>query len=345
MIKIKSNSKFPQDRYDWKWLYPEIPMKLRELNQDGFKLVIFSNQAGIEHKGQNPLHIQGKILDMCKELGFPLQAFIASATDHWRKPHSSMWEYMLENYNGSLDVDLNQCMYVGDAAGRTKNWRPGASRDFSCCDRAMAYNIGIRFMTPEEFFSNSNPVTSFEWDSVDPLVFLQGEKDVSLFNKIPMASTVQEMILLVGLPASGKSTFARTHFLSKGYVHINQDTLKTKAKCMKEIQRALLEGKSVIVDNTNPSATVRKEFLSIAKSHNVNARCFLMELDEALAHHLNFYREKTERIRRIPDVAFHIFRKHFIEPSVEEGFDAVIKVPWIPLFADEKQRKLFLQRT
>lgn len=35
----------------------------------------------------------------------------------------------------------------------------------------------------------------------------------------------QEVILFVGYPASGKSTFAHKHLVPKGYVYINQVTL------------------------------------------------------------------------------------------------------------------------
>ena len=34
-------------------------------------------------------------------------------------------------------------MFVGDAAGRAKNWAPGKPKDFSCGDRMFGFNIGI----------------------------------------------------------------------------------------------------------------------------------------------------------------------------------------------------------
>lgn len=52
----------------------------------------------------------------------------------------------------------------------------------------------------------------------------------------------------------GKSTFARKYFVPAGYVHVNQDTLKTKDKCLKVAREAVESGKSVVIDNTNPSA-------------------------------------------------------------------------------------------
>jgi hypothetical protein len=41
-------------------------------------------------------------------------------------------------------------MFVGDAAGRAKNWAPGMPKDFNCSDRMFAENIGVAFQTPEE---------------------------------------------------------------------------------------------------------------------------------------------------------------------------------------------------
>ncbi len=58
------------------------------------------------------------------------------------------------------------------------------------------------------------------------------------------------MVICVGSPGSGKSTFVNTFFAD--YVRINNDDLKTKEKCMKACEQNLKEKKSVIVDNTNP---------------------------------------------------------------------------------------------
>lgn len=46
-----------------------------------------------------------------------------------------------------LQVDLKKSRYVGDAAGRAKNWAPGKPKDFSCSDSMFAANIGIGKMS------------------------------------------------------------------------------------------------------------------------------------------------------------------------------------------------------
>ena len=47
------------------------------------------------------------------------------------------------------------------------------------------------------------------------------------------------------------------------------------------------QGKSVVVDNTNPSARARAEYLELARRAGVPARCLHMAADRALAEHLN----------------------------------------------------------
>ena len=42
-----------------------------------------------------------------------------------------------------------------------------------------------------------------------------------------------EMVVMVGCPASGKSTFRKRYFEPNGYVVVNRDTMGTMQKCVK----------------------------------------------------------------------------------------------------------------
>lgn len=54
--------------------------------------------------------------------------------------------------NGGIAIDIANSFYVGDAAGRPKNWAAGKKKDHSSVDRLMALNLSIKFETPEEHF-------------------------------------------------------------------------------------------------------------------------------------------------------------------------------------------------
>ncbi|KAF9110780.1 hypothetical protein BGX27_005891 [Mortierella sp. AM989] len=100
-----------------------------------------------------------------------------------------------------------------------------------------------------------------------------------------------EVIVFCGYPAAGKSSFAHKHILPTGqYDYVNQDTLKTKEKCVKAVEESLKNRRAVVVDNTNPDVVARASYVAIAKKYNVPARCFLFMADKDLATHNNYFR-------------------------------------------------------
>src|SRR5947199_8288531 len=67
---------------------------------------------------------------------------------------------------------------------------------------------------------------------------------------------VPSLVILVGLPASGKSTYYFQH-LAATHVHVSKDLLARGARQEPLIEKALAAGQSVVVDNTNPSPAIR----------------------------------------------------------------------------------------
>ena len=159
LIRTRSGRKFPTGRTDWLWLLPCIPDRLRKLHADGWKLVIFTNQNGISTGNQPVADIKGKILDIIKDVGVPMSAFVASADDLYRKPAVNMWSFMTAQHNGGIPVNKDMSVYVGDAAGRPAAWDGDdkTKKDFSASDRKFAHNCGISFYTPEEYFLHEKP--------------------------------------------------------------------------------------------------------------------------------------------------------------------------------------------
>jgi len=217
----------------------------------------------------------------------------------------------------------------------------------------FAANVGVPFQTPEEFFLNER-LAPFNWRCPEPAVLLRDAEaeakkakrpDIGYTSDAPLHSTGQELIVCTGSPASGKSSFSIAHF--PDHVYVNQDTFKTKAKCLKACREGLQSGKSVIIDNTNPEPSTRAEYVSIANDLDIPVRCFWFTTPRDLAEHLNLYREKmTQGERaRVPSIALNMFKSKFKEPKLSEGYTSIARISFVPKFKDERTKQLFLQRT
>ena len=347
IIKPKSGKKFGQNKDDWTFLYDEVPKKLKSLFDEGYKLVFITNQGGVEKGTTNLSDLKYKFCRVIEEIGVPVQVYILTGYNHLRKPNCAIWQLIVDKFNDGVKVDLGLSLYCGDAAGRAKDWSPGKVRDFSCDDRKFGTNIGVNFHTPEEFFLGENKCAVFDWRTIDSTQLLSNfeGKDVPNFAELPVDS--QELVLMVGRPASGKSSFTRRYFVPAGYVQINRDTLTTPVKCQREAQKAIEEGKSVCVDNTNPKAADRAVYIAMAKKKKINVRCFYFKTSPQIASHLNFFRQNQTNgeVRRIPMVAYRIYDKYFEAPTKAEGIDDVIEVDFHPKFDNSAEEALFGQWT
>ena len=347
IAKPKSGKKFSVNKDDWEFLFDKVPRKLKSLYDDGYKLVFITNQGGVEKGTTNLSELKYKFCRIVENIGVPIQIYILTGYNHLRKPNGAIWQLIVDKFNGGIKVDLGASLYCGDAAGRAKDWSPGKVRDFSCDDRKFGTNIGVSFYTPEELFLGEEKCTQFEWRTIDPAGLLSNfeGKDLPNFAELPIDS--QELVLMVGRPASGKSSFTRRYFVPKGYVQINRDTLLTPAKCQKETQKAIEEGKSVCVDNTNPKVVDRAVYIAMAKEKKINVRCFHFKTSLEIASHLNFFRQNQTNggVRRIPMVAYRTYNKYFEAPTKAEGIDEIIEIDFHPKFDNSDEQALFGQWT
>ncbi|XP_035768107.1 bifunctional polynucleotide phosphatase/kinase [Neolamprologus brichardi] len=238
--------------------------------------------------------------------------------------------------------DLHLC---SDAAGRPENWAPGKKKkDFSCSDRLFALNLGLQFYTPEEYFLGWKrapySLPEFNPSKLDSAARLYDPPSASL------TSGDTEVIVAVGFPASGKSTFFHTHVIPKGYVYVNRDTLGSWQNCVSACERALKEGHSVAVDNTNPDPESRKRYVDVAKAAGVPCRCFHFSATLEQAKHNNRFREMApsdSKHAKVNDMVFHSYKKHFQAPALSEGFSEILQIHFVPSFKDEQSETLFRQ--
>jgi predicted kinase len=143
-----------------------------------------------------------------------------------------------------------------------------------------------------------------------------------------------ECVILIGLPAAGKSTFYRERFAGT-HDHISKDLLRNNRRPERRQEQLLLEslshGRSLVIDNTNASAAVRAPLIRAARAHGARVVGYFFPTEAGAALRRNRAREGRERV---PDVAIFAVRKRLEPPSLDEGFDELFEVR---LLEDERR--------
>src|SRR5262249_17513673 len=89
------------------------------------------------------------------------------------------------------------------------------------------------------------------------------------------------------------------------------------------IEEALNEGRSVVVDNTNPTVEDRAPIIELARAFGASTVGFYF--DAPIADCLDRNRRRTGKAP-VPDAALHLTLKRMGQPTVEEGFDRLFRV-------------------
>jgi predicted kinase len=135
-----------------------------------------------------------------------------------------------------------------------------------------------------------------------------------------------EVVVFIGLQGSGKSTFYRAQFAST-HLLVSKDLLRNnrrpQRRQMQLIEEALLDGRSVVVDNTNPTAADRAPIIALAKGYGaaVIGYAFESNLDDCLERNRG-----REGKHKVPDAAIHITSRRLREPMPDERFDHLFRV-------------------
>lgn len=149
-----------------------------------------------------------------------------------------------------------------------------------------------------------------------------------------------ELIMLVGVPTAGKSTFSNDKKY-KNYVRVSSDDiLQEVAKerqqsyntvfkgnirfaqiaMMKVLRKAIEDGKSIIWDQTNLTKKQRRDKLKyIPDTYKKTAVYFIVDLKTAL-------KRNTQRPGKVipPEVLERMIKEYEL-PTLEEGFDEIVR--------------------
>ena len=136
-----------------------------------------------------------------------------------------------------------------------------------------------------------------------------------------MNASEKKMVLLIGIQASGKSSFYRDHL--SDMVHISLDNLKTRNREKRRIEEAINKGLSLVIDNTNPTRKDRKPYILLGKANGYMVWGYYLRssITDSIARN-----ELREGKARIPRNAIAHTHRVLELPDYTEGFDQLFYV-------------------
>lgn len=323
---IRSKNKHAKTADDWKFLYEWVPDTLKELSLTN-TIVCFSNQSLI-NKPDRLKMIKERFTTFASSLKIPIILYVSLGNTPFRKPDTGMVDLFLQQSGKKLgDITF----YVGDAAGRVYT---KTKKDFSDSDYRLAENMGVKFHTPECYFDNEfkgePTITGFV-----PKRKSKSEAEKCRFDyKFPDPVKHPHVIMMMGYPGSGKSTFISQHIDSAVYTVIEFDKIRGKINIPIDDNGKLK--KSIVLDGVHMTDSSRnKSFSKIPEDANIYCVYLEMSMEEAI--HRDRYRTNKmfysnagpilsrPILNRISIIAYRTFRKNFVPPTIEEGFTEIIK--------------------
>ncbi|KAK1864171.1 hypothetical protein I4F81_006721 [Pyropia yezoensis] len=154
----------------WAPAVPHVLSGLAATAAAGYLVVVLTNQGGLSKQPRLLPTLRGRVESFAAAVGpaVPFAVYAAPGYNRLRKPAVGLWEAMVAAVSSAGGaVDAAASFYVGDAAGRPK--------DFADTDRKLALNAGLRFFTPEAFFGTPLVRDSGLWRQPSRLPTVAGE--------------------------------------------------------------------------------------------------------------------------------------------------------------------------
>jgi bifunctional polynucleotide phosphatase/kinase len=298
-------------------------MRLLTLISVTHNLVIFSNRSTRSETAATPVVEYVEELDSLFDGKLRILVYMSCSHNRGRKPMTGMWERFLRD--AGVDTVRPGSFYCGDAAGR-----PG---DFADSDYRFALNIkatsapGLDFITPEVLFGSE------VWNQTLPMPLrpampIDPARAVRLAElEAAITSVTRCCVVMVGSPASGKSSIVKPLVAKLRVEHISNDL--QGARSMKCFQQALTAGRGLIVDNTNPSREKRTTYARQAFLAGYKVVICHVSTPFELCAHLNAARMQGGN-PGVPLIALQSYRKWFepIQEELRENEATLIEVPF-----------------
>lgn len=161
----------------------------------------------------------------------------------------------------------------------------------------------------------------------------------------PPPGAAGEVVLIMGAPAAGKSTLARS-WVERGFLRLNRDESGGSLRDqLPVLESALARGeRRVVLDNTYPTRAGRNQVIEVAWRHGAPVRCVWLQttLEEASVNAVERLIERCggllepadqRRLARrepaaLPPGALFEYRRRLEEPVAAEGFSAIERMPF-----------------
>lgn len=131
-----------------------------------------------------------------------------------------------------------------------------------------------------------------------------------------------ECIVLIGIQASGKSTFYKERYLDT-HLRLNMDMLRTRHR-EKLLLHAFVEAKQpFVVDNTNPLPEDRAKYIEAARAQRFRIVGYFFVPDYEESVRRNARRTGKTHVR---EIGIQSVAKKLVPPAYAEGFDELYTV-------------------
>jgi predicted kinase len=131
-----------------------------------------------------------------------------------------------------------------------------------------------------------------------------------------------ELIILIGIPGSGKTSFYRKNYFNT-HMRISLDLFNTRNKEKRFMDLAFSLQQRMVLDNTNVTKVERAGYIQRAKAKNFAVIGYYFESDLSVCLERNENRPVKEKIKRVGVIAKC---KALELPAYEEGFDRLYYV-------------------
>lgn len=145
---------------------------------------------------------------------------------------------------------------------------------------------------------------------------------------------------MVGLPGSGKTTYAKDFIKDKQVEYLSSDSLRavygkdeTDQSCTSrvfshiktKVDEYLRDNKNVLVDATSVNRKERSDYINTAKKYGSKVVAVVFKMDRNGLIARNIQRGK-EGGREVPTFVIDKMLNKFEEPDLNEGIDVIIYV-------------------